>query len=158
MDEIISRTRWFRRRHVELHVSDSGVAVVSRSLFPGWTESTELLPWDEPNYGIDERWARMFPYAQEVRPGQSVDVEVRVLNHSRGPHAFRITPHVPAGFNVRPTRAEVTVASRQEKSVAFQVTADSAAAGSVAVMTADVAFDCWDLRRWCEAMLQVQSR
>ena len=47
MDEIISRTRWFRRRHVELHVSDSGVALLCRNLLPGLGESTELLKWDE---------------------------------------------------------------------------------------------------------------
>lgn len=47
MDEIITRTRWFRRRHIEIHVSDSGVAVLSRNLLPGLGETTELMRWDE---------------------------------------------------------------------------------------------------------------
>jgi len=47
MDEIITRTRWFRRRHVELHISDSGVTVLSRNLLPGFGETTELVRWDE---------------------------------------------------------------------------------------------------------------
>ena len=47
MEEVITRTRWFHRRHVELHVSDSGIAVLSRNLFPRFGETSHLLSWDD---------------------------------------------------------------------------------------------------------------
>jgi len=116
----------------------------------------EVLPWDEPNYGIDERWARIVPYGQTIHPGQSADVEVRVLNHSDHPHLYAVIPHVPAGLHVEPAQAEATVQPQEEAVLAFKVTAGSAPVFFPAVVTADVAFDGWDLRRWCEALIEIK--
>jgi len=29
----------------------------------------ELVPWDDPNFGVDEQWARFYPYTAEVPAG-----------------------------------------------------------------------------------------
>lgn len=47
MEEIISRTRWLRRRHVEVHIAAEGVGVVQRQLFPRFGGRSELLRWEE---------------------------------------------------------------------------------------------------------------
>jgi len=116
----------------------------------------ELFPWDEANYGIDERWARLYPYGQAARAGQTVEIEVRILNHSTHAHDYIVTPHVPKGFRVEPNQMRVTADPRQERSAAFQITVPSSTDMPVAVVTADVAFDQWDLRHWCEGILELK--
>lgn len=116
----------------------------------------ELFPWDEANYGIDERWARVYPYGQTARPGQTVEAQVRILNHSARSHEYTVALHVPDGFGAEPPQARLTVESGQEKPVSFQIAVPTSATESVAVITADIAFDHWDLRHWCEALIEVQ--
>jgi len=116
----------------------------------------ELFPWDEPNYGVDERWARLYPYGQKARAGQTVAIEARILNHSENAHEYTVTPHAPAGFRVQPDWARLTVEPREEVTTTFKVTAPASIDMSVAVITADIAFDQWDLRHWCEALIEVK--
>jgi glyoxylase-like metal-dependent hydrolase (beta-lactamase superfamily II) len=115
----------------------------------------ELFPWDEANYGIDERWARIYPYGQTARAGQTVKVEVRILNHSDRAHEYTVTPHVSEGFHVEPEHATLTVDPGEEKPVAFDMTVPASFTEPVAVVTADIAFAGWDLRHWCEALIEM---
>jgi len=57
-----------------------------------------LLPWDDPNFGLDEGWARFRPYAPKVRPGQTARLSLRIRNHSPTNQTFTITPHLPEGW------------------------------------------------------------
>jgi hypothetical protein len=133
----------------------SQLAHMRRALKERKTLLAELFPWEEANYGIDERWARIYPYGQTVRPGQTAELEVRILNHSARTHEYTVTPHVPEGFRVEPEEAALTVGPRDEKPVAFNVTVPASFAEPVAVITADVAFAGWDLRHWCEALIEI---
>jgi glyoxylase-like metal-dependent hydrolase (beta-lactamase superfamily II) len=109
----------------------------------------DLFPWPEPNYGLDEQWARFHPYELEAAAGRPFEARIRVLNHSPRSETFRVT--------VRAARRTQTLrlAPGQERSVAFSLTAPSGA-DPVAVVTADVAFAGWDLREWCEALVRVR--
>jgi hypothetical protein len=51
----------------------------------------------------------------------------------------------------------VSVPARQQRAVRFSVTPPAEASG-IAIITADVAFDEWDLREWIEAILIVPRR
>ncbi|UCD48535.1 MAG: prolyl oligopeptidase family serine peptidase [Phycisphaerales bacterium] len=116
----------------------------------------ELFPWDEANYGIDERWARLYPYGQTARPGEIVEIEVRILNHSDRAHEYTVTPHVPEGFRVQPDQTRLTIDPREERAAIFEVSIPASTGMPVAVVTADVAFNQWDLRQWCEGILQLE--
>ncbi len=116
----------------------------------------ELFPWDEANYGIDERWARLDPYGQTIRPGQKTSLAIRILNHSGIAHEYTVTPHAPAGFRIEPESLRLTVGPRQEDSATFTVSIPSSGAEPLAVITADIAFDSWDLRHWCEVLLEIE--
>jgi len=116
---------------------------------------SDLLPWDEPNFGIDERWARIHPYGQEVRAGAEADVAVRILNHSNKSQACTVTLNAPSGFAARPDKVAVTAPAGKETEVRFRVTVPAGASGAVHVVTADVQFGPWQLRRWSEALLKV---
>lgn len=58
-----------------------------------------LLPWDDPNYGLDEHWVRCQPYAQVVRPGQSAPLEVVITNHSTEARLASCQPALPPGWS-----------------------------------------------------------
>jgi len=115
-----------------------------------------LFPWDDANYGIDEQWARIYPYGQTARPGQTAEAEIRLLNHSDRAHKYTVTPHLPDGFTAEPESAHLTVEPRTEGAITIRIAVPTSLVPSVYVVTADVAFDRWDLRHWCEALLEVQ--
>jgi hypothetical protein len=115
----------------------------------------ELFPWDEPNYGIDERWARIHPYSQKVRAGEEFEIAVKILNHSGSSRVFTVKPNVPDGFAVKPEEVSRNIGPRKEASIRFAVTAPDGISESLHVLTCDVLFDKWDLRHWCESMLEI---
>jgi len=115
----------------------------------------ELCPWDEPNYGIDEQWARIYPYGQEVQVGRWASLTTRVLNHSATSNTFNVTFNAPDGCVVEPARASITAQPGQEVEIPFKLMARTRPAGSVCVVTADIQFGPWDLRQWCEGLVKV---
>jgi glyoxylase-like metal-dependent hydrolase (beta-lactamase superfamily II) len=116
-----------------------------------------LFPWDEPNYGIDERWARIYPYGQKARPGQSLGIAVKILNHSNSSRIFTVRPNVPEGFHLEPQTASASIESRKEAEIRFKITVPEHASKSVYVITTDVEFGKWDLRQWCECMVEIDE-
>ncbi len=119
---------------------------------------SQLFPWDDPNYGIDEQWVRFQPYNIEIKRGGSGEVSIRIFNHSPAPRTFRIRINAPEGVQVTPGQREVLVASHQEKSSSFTIS--SAGSGSsdraVHVLTADISGDDLDLREWCEGLVTIK--
>ena len=115
----------------------------------------ELFPWDEPNYGIDERWARIYPYGQKTKPGQRVQIAVKILNHSPSSQLYTVRPNVPAGLEVNPKEASVKIAPRKESEVKFEIILPEKVSRNVYIITSDIEFDKWDLRHWCEAMIEI---
>jgi hypothetical protein len=113
----------------------------------------ELFPWDDPNFGVDEQWARFYPYTVEVAAGGRVELKMILRNHSASQQEFRITPHVPAGWKAPHGPLQVSVGPRQERSLSIPLTVDTP---GLKIVTADVAFGTWDLREWTEAMVTVK--
>ena len=114
-----------------------------------------LLPWDGPNYGVDEQWVRIYPYGQEVRTGEWVNLAVKILNHSATPNTFTVALNAPAGCEVEPAKASVTAQPDQEVEIPFKLIAKTRPAGSIGVVTADIQMGPWDLRQWCEGLVKV---
>jgi glyoxylase-like metal-dependent hydrolase (beta-lactamase superfamily II) len=116
----------------------------------------ELFPWDEPDFGIDEQWARIYPYGQEIQPERWTPLAVKLLNHSRSSNTFVVTMNAPPGFEIEPRQVSVTAPSGQEVEAQFRIRALSRPARTVQVVTADIQTGPWDLRQWCEAIVRVQ--
>jgi glyoxylase-like metal-dependent hydrolase (beta-lactamase superfamily II) len=115
----------------------------------------DLFPWDEPNYGIDERWARIYPYGRKARPGQNVKIGVRILNHSPAPETYFVTLHVPEGLTLKRQSASITIQPRREAEVPFRITAPDEAPKTLYVITADIRFGKWQLHHWCESLIEI---
>ncbi len=119
----------------------------------------ELFPWDEPNYGIDERWIRFYPYGLKTRPGRTVRISLKAFNHSNGPRKFTVALNTPPGFDAKPATAFVTVLPRTESAVGgidFNVLVDASVGPGIYVLTADVQTEEWSLARWTEAIIEVE--
>jgi len=113
----------------------------------------DLFPWDDPNFGVDDQWARFYPYTVEVTAGESVELKVILRNHSASQQEFRVTPHVPAGWKTGRGPFVVSVPPRQERSVSIPINVGTP---GLKIVTADVAFGAWDLREWIETMVTVK--
>jgi len=114
-----------------------------------------LFPWDEPNYGIDEQWARIYPYGQKVKAGQRLKIAVKILNHSNSSHTFTVSLNVPKEFRLKPEKASINIKSRKEREARFEIVVPNSISEKVYVITSDIKFDKWDLRHWSEAILEV---
>ncbi|MGB2864834.1 MAG: NEW3 domain-containing protein [Sedimentisphaerales bacterium] len=116
----------------------------------------ELLPWDEPNYGIDERWVRFGPYGSKTKPGRTVQVNLKTFNHSNASRTYTFTLNLPAGFNAEHKTASVTIPPRTEKQTDFNLVIDTSVDPGTYVITADVQQEQWNLPRWTEAIIEVE--
>jgi glyoxylase-like metal-dependent hydrolase (beta-lactamase superfamily II) len=116
----------------------------------------ELFPWDEPNYGIDERWIRFYPYGQKAKSGQAIQISLKAFNHSNASRMFTVSLNLPAGFDAKPTIASVTIPSQNEKQVDFSILIGASIDPGIYVLTADVELNQWNLPRWTEAIIEVE--
>jgi glyoxylase-like metal-dependent hydrolase (beta-lactamase superfamily II) len=98
----------------------------------------DLFPWDSPNYGIDEQWARFYPYGVEAKPGSTVDLEVRVTNHSPAARAFRVRPLLPVGWKLTGSKPDVRIEPGADGSTHFSIQIPVGAKEGLSIITADV--------------------
>ncbi|HWQ53520.1 MAG TPA: MBL fold metallo-hydrolase [Bryobacteraceae bacterium] len=111
----------------------------------------DLLPFDDPNFGLDEQWARFYPYSLETAAGQPFKLQVVILNHSPVERRYTVAPRVPAGWKT-PGAVAVTVPARAERTATVRIAPPPDERG-VRLVTADIAFGDHDLREWAEALV-----
>jgi glyoxylase-like metal-dependent hydrolase (beta-lactamase superfamily II) len=116
----------------------------------------ELFPGDNPNYGIDERWIRFYPYGRKAKPGQTVQISMKVFNHSNVSRMFTAALNLPDGLDSVPKSLSVTVPSRTERQVDFDLRVGKSVERGTYVLTADVEWERWKLGRWTEAIIEIE--
>ena len=116
----------------------------------------ELTPLPGANFAVDESWARLYPYAVRAQAGETADVELRLYNHASKPTEFRIRWNVPEGWRLEAGESRVSIPARSEGAAKARLRA--AAPPECAVLTTDIAFAGFDLRRWTEALLESAVR
>jgi glyoxylase-like metal-dependent hydrolase (beta-lactamase superfamily II) len=115
----------------------------------------ELIPFDDINYGIDEQWARIYPYGQKTIPGGSIEYSVKIFNHSGAVKTFFLEQDKAEGFKVEPEKASIVIGPQSEGEQKFKVSVSKQAAPGVALLFVNVKFDGWDLRKWCESLIEI---
>lgn len=58
----------------------------------------QLVPWEHANYGLDPSWVRCDPYRQEVNPGNTIQCDVVVTNHSATDQPVSVRLVLPPGL------------------------------------------------------------
>ena len=146
---------WLVNEHVNpaFHFSAPQIDTMLANMRKRRTQLAALFPWDDPNYGVDDQWARFYPYRSEAKPGERVELKVIVLNHSPVAREYTVTPHVPEGWRVNGGPYRIKAGARHTTEVVIPLTAGPNGLG---VITADIAFDKWQMREWMEALVDVR--
>jgi hypothetical protein len=59
----------------------------------------QLVPWNDPNFALDEWWVRTtYPYEQDVAAGATFVVQVQFTNHGSETALAQVEPALPAGW------------------------------------------------------------
>lgn len=147
---------WLVNQHVNpaFLFTDEQIDRMLRNLEVRRTLLAALFPWDDPNFGIDEEWARLYPYRSDAKPGDRMELKAIVLNHSPVAREYVVTPHVPEGWSGA-RAVKLTVAARGMGEVAIPLTVGSAGA-TPAIVTADISSGQVDLREWMDALVDVR--
>jgi glyoxylase-like metal-dependent hydrolase (beta-lactamase superfamily II) len=150
---------WIVNQHIEppFKFTKEQLDFMTAKLHERKTLMHELFPWDEPNYGIDERWARMYPYGQTIQPGKSAIISVVILNHSNRTNEYTIRPVPgPDGLTVLPEQIVIKVPPKEEGRADFMLQASDDASPGIRVQTVDIGFNGWNLHEWCESIIEVR--
>jgi len=117
----------------------------------------QLTPWDDGNFAVDEGWARFHPYALAAAPGQSVQLTLRLFNHSATEQTYTVSPRLPSGWKLTSSPiVTIRIPAHTEGAVEVECRAPDEARPDVQLVTADVSWGEWVLRDWTEAMVSVE--
>jgi glyoxylase-like metal-dependent hydrolase (beta-lactamase superfamily II) len=146
---------WLINQHVEpmFRYSDAQISRMERELEKRSATLKQLSPWPDINYMVDESWARIYPYGSDVKAGDTVELQLRVLNHAPDQMKYRVNWNIPSGWTLVDSDQSVTLVGRQEGTLRAQFKAGSP---GLSVVTADVSFAVRDLKQWTEALVRVR--
>ncbi len=120
----------------------------------------ELFPWDDPNYGVDERWAEFYPYGQNIKPGQSTKLELRITNHSPKARNFTLQLQADSAVKLKSNTASLTIEPGKIGTATFEVQATDKLGLSVLTAsiqsTGNTPLESINLSDWCEALINIQ--
>ncbi len=117
----------------------------------------QLMPWDHPNYGMDESWVRAFPYEQKVKPGQGVTLEVVVTNHSAQAQESALRAVLPTAWGGGATDwSTAQIPAKTEQGLRLQIPIPASAKPGRYVLPIDVRHGPWDLPQFAETVLQLE--
>ena len=120
---------------------------------------SELFPWDDLNYGIDEQWAVFYPYGLKAAAQSVAEVAVKITNHSPRERSFHIKPRTWKGLKIHAAGSnknalQVTIPAQQTGSITIplQLPADP----GQYLITADIHSEGMDFLDWVEALVTVE--
>lgn len=114
--------------------------------------AAELVPFDDPNFGTDEQWVRLYPYGQAVEPGRPVEVWAIVFNHAAEERIFEVRLNLPDGWRGGSLiRLTVPPLAEGRASTSIRPPAEIA---DLTVIAGDVGWEDRLLPQWVETLLE----
>jgi glyoxylase-like metal-dependent hydrolase (beta-lactamase superfamily II) len=145
---------WLINQHVEptFRYTPAQMERMRGELKKRITLLSELSPWPDPNFAIDESWAAIYPYATDATLGQRVTVELHILNHAPQSETYRIHWNTPPGLRLIEAVQSVTLATREESTARATFLAGSP---GLHIPTVDIASSFQVLHQWSESLISV---
>jgi hypothetical protein len=135
------------------------VAQMKQALRERFVLLHELMPFDDPNYGLDESWAALRPYWITAHPGDKAKFELRITNHSPRPRTFRPLVRAPQNWKVTSIEAEeIQIPSHRDGMLSLMLALPDDAKPGLVVITTDVRSEGIDLREWSELVVEVTGQ
>jgi glyoxylase-like metal-dependent hydrolase (beta-lactamase superfamily II) len=152
--QALPKDAWLVNQHVEptFRFSTDQYERMRAELRKQTAVLSDLAPWPDLNYAIDESWAAVDPYGSEVRDGQNVTLRLRILNDSPRPETYRVRWNVPAAWKYVQADREAFIPARGEGAARAEF---KVAGSGLQPVTADLAFGGRQLREWTEALVRV---
>ncbi|MDF1753458.1 MAG: MBL fold metallo-hydrolase [Verrucomicrobiales bacterium] len=141
---------WLVNQHINhrFRFSESDLSFLKASYLKRRDMIAEFVAWDDPNYGIDEQWASFFPYGQKAKPGETVEAEIRIWNHSPIKRTFEVTVHGTDSITPIEFTRTLTLPPRDKGSIKYTFHLDKNSKEGTHVITADVKSDPSIMERW----------
>ncbi len=112
----------------------------------------QLLPWDHVDYGVDEQWAWFYPYGVEAKTGETIELTLKLRNHSPHERTFFPTFH----FHGKVVgRDSVVIPARSEARAKLTLPLAHSLKPGVHLVTASIFSREIDLKHWCEALVKI---
>ena len=114
----------------------------------------EMLPFDDPNYGLDESWSAFHPYWATRHRGETAEIELRITNHSPRERMFKAAVRAPNGFratSIEPAR----IPANADGVLKTKVQVPEDCRPGLHVIVADVSWEDAELRELTEAVLEI---
>jgi len=117
-----------------------------------------IVPWDHANYGMDPSWVRCFPYMQRAKPGDTLNVNVIITNHSATPQNTACRAVLPPAFgNVTSKWIETEISAKEEKEFQVSIHLPAGLEAGRYVIPVDVNHGPWRLPQFTEAIIDVYA-
>jgi glyoxylase-like metal-dependent hydrolase (beta-lactamase superfamily II) len=113
-----------------------------------------LIPWDDPNYGVDEQWAMIYPYGSTSKKGEIREFEIVLTNHSSRKRRYDVKLRIPEGAKIVSLETSTVIAGGTLGVVRAQVQMPSTA--GLYLIRVDIASQGIDVRDWIEAMVVIE--
>jgi glyoxylase-like metal-dependent hydrolase (beta-lactamase superfamily II) len=115
----------------------------------------ELVPWDDPNYALDEQWAWFHPYGSTAKAGQRLELELRLWNHSQRERTFEVLMGSAPDLEVVGALAKATIPPCESRAVKVPLRVRDGALPGVRVITAGLRSEGIAVDHWIEALVKV---
>ena len=113
----------------------------------------DLFPWDDINYGIDEKWAETYPYVQNTNSGSFAAVNVKLTNHTEEQRKFYVVANPGQDLLCTDKSMSATIEPGATEIFRFSIEIKENAVSGVKQITFDVGSDGMEFRKFCEALI-----
>ncbi|MCL5098042.1 MAG: MBL fold metallo-hydrolase [Candidatus Omnitrophica bacterium] len=149
---------WLVNQHVEpaFRFSAAQISFMADTLRKRLALLRDITLWDDPNYALDEGWARFEPYGISARPGEINRCVLNIMNHSPEEQVYRVAVHLPGGWSLKDVSpSQVRISPRQEGRVEVNFASPKDTPSGVYLLTVDLEWKGGDLRQWTEALITI---
>jgi glyoxylase-like metal-dependent hydrolase (beta-lactamase superfamily II) len=146
-------------QHIEkgFHFSKKAWAQILGNLRSRRRMLSGLIPWEDPNFALDESWVSVFPYESAAEAGDCVTVQVRVWNHLDRTVRFSAEPASDTGWIAEPPLITAPAAPRMESRAVIKIKIPADCPGGRFVVPVRITFDGINLGSFREFIINVTA-